>query len=308
MTHTPGTGHRLVGLAAVGVLAAAALTAAAGAATADTGAAAEPPIVFGAEIDGTAGLYTITPGGKIQQLTTSGQSAAEPDWEPDRSAVLFSSDRGGASGLFSADAVTGDETEVTADLAEQHDPAFAPSGGEIAYTDTSPRRPPETNGIYTASADGTGASQLTEGGRQPAFDTEGTWIAFAGTGGADDTLYRVPAAGGDPELLVEADGAEVAHPEWRPDGVGLLYTEHAGDESRIMVAGRDGGDPRPVATVPGGAGAASFSPGGDKVAFAGDAGDGNGVYTVEIGDGNDPGTPDKVADLPATGPVDVDWT
>lgn len=66
----------------------------------------------------------------------------------------------------------------------------------------------------------------------PAWSPDGRWIAFT-TRDADGAghVWRVPAAGGEPERLSRVPG-EYVHPSWRPDGRELVLARGAGATER----------------------------------------------------------------------------
>ena len=150
-----------------------------------------------------------------------------PTLSPDGTRVLFTSDRSGSVGIWSADARSGGDVRLVFDGPQADSaPAWAPDGSRIAFE----MHPPElaTGGdVYTMRADGRRVRQLTtdpahdEG---PAWSPDGTMIAF--TSERDEPL-------GD-TWLMNADGSAQANltrtplleesPDWQPlpfpDGVG----------------------------------------------------------------------------------------
>ena len=164
--------------------------------------------------------------------------------------------------------------------------AISPDGTRIVYG--SGTGPAATRQLYLRHVDQLDASPLrgTERGNAPFFSPDGEWVGFqdaANTlkkvsvlGGpavticdvdgfsrgmswaADDTivfattssngLMRVPAVGGEPEVLttVDPEGAETAHawPEVLPNGKGVLFTAWSGsdDGSRIAVVSLETGE------------------------------------------------------------------
>ncbi|GAA1118461.1 TolB family protein [Nocardiopsis composta] len=277
-------------------------------ATAEAGAEGVPeaPIVFAADLAGTGGtdLYTVNGAGAPERITETAGNAAEPAWSPGRGEIAFTDDAGGPADLYAVGAGGGEPRRITEDLAEQGGPTWAPDGERIACSDDEPRRPPQESGVHVRAGGGDPV-QLTEGGRDPDWDG-GSHIAYAGTDGDEDTLYRVSADGGGPRFLAAFPGSEVSDPDWHPDGVRMLFWERTGSgEARLTVAGRDAGDPRAVFGTDAAVGGVSWSPSGELIAFAMDGPEGNGIYLL---DAEDPGAPEKAVDLPGSQPVDLDWS
>lgn len=74
---------------------------------------------------------------------------------------------------------------------------------------------------------------------------DGAWIAFDLLG----HVYRVPATGGDAELLSRDAGVSVNyHPRYSPDGGTLAFVSDRGGQSNLWVMDADGGNPRAVFT------------------------------------------------------------
>jgi dipeptidyl aminopeptidase/acylaminoacyl peptidase len=64
--------------------------------------------------------------------------------------------------------------------------------------------------LYMVNVDGTGLRQFTTGkveDSNPAFSPDGRWIVFTSKRDEKKGLYKMPADGGEPRLLVEADGS-----------------------------------------------------------------------------------------------------
>ena len=164
--------------------------------------------------------------------------------------------------------------------------AISPDGTRIVYG--SGTGPDSTRQLYLRHVDQLDATPLrgTERGNAPFFSPDGEWVGFRDAadtlkkvsvlggpavticelgGGprgmswaSDDTivfattasngLMRVPAVGGEPEVLttVDPEGFETAHawPEVLPNGKGVLFTAWSGsaDGSRIAVVSLETGE------------------------------------------------------------------
>ena len=159
--------------------------------------------------------------------------------------------------------------------------SISPDGTRVAYGTSGQiylRNLNELQGRPLQGTEGTGASL-------PTFSPEGDWLAYFSegevkripvTGGAsitvfdtpfgdpprdlqwtaDDTLvfarnagvYRVPATGGTPELIVPAEGEQIASARILPDGNSILFASTVGfapnrwDEADIVLQSLDTGD------------------------------------------------------------------
>jgi tricorn protease len=133
--------------------------------------------------------------------------------------------------------------------------------------------------IWTAARDGSNARRLTTGAQaaKPAFSTDGSQIAFAGSYGGGRAIYVMPALGGAPRRLTyhPADlGSEgfVSIPEfvsWTPDGKSVLFSSRraafAQNVVQLFVVPGEGGFAAPIALPSAAQGALSAD--GERIAY-----------------------------------------
>jgi len=163
-------------------------------------------------------------GSQAFNLTNHPANDGSPALSPDRSRVVFVSDRdepgtGQSSDLYSIDA---DGSRL---VRLSNSPGFdwvgpqawSPDGSRIVFTST---RDDPSGELYTMNADGSGVVRLTHdatsAGCGPAWSPDGAWIAFCREGG----IYRMRPISGSAALLVTSDGFD---PSWSPDGSKIAF-------------------------------------------------------------------------------------
>lgn len=120
-------------------------------------------------------------------------------------------------------------------------PSLAGLTGRIAFTCTRKLY----NHICLINADGSGLIQLTDGEVNDYYPALGVddYVYFASQRTPPFTIYRVPAAGGQPERVVTEGGlGEMSAPELSPDGAWVVFA--AGSDrgvKQILRVRRDGG-------------------------------------------------------------------
>jgi Tol biopolymer transport system component len=118
----------------------------------------------------------------------------------------------------------------------------------------------------------------------PRLSPDGRLLAFSwGRGGKTINTWVVPVAGGEPQQITH-DAELMAFPSWSPDGRTLAVEMKRGGHAQVAVipltAGlppKAAGDPVPLTAERGMNWPHSFSPDGDKVAYAGSR---DGVWNV----------------------------
>jgi Tol biopolymer transport system component len=128
----------------------------------------------------------------------------------------------------------------------------------IAY---SARLPSGGSGVWVARIDGTGKRLLTRGS-SPAISPDGRWVAFQG-GNSYRDLMLVATSGRRPRLLVRGAG----QPVWSPDSKRVAVLQDLDDRRRALLSiAIETGASATVAR--GSISHVSFSPKGDKIAYA----------------------------------------
>jgi Tol biopolymer transport system component len=179
-------------------------------------------------------------GSQARNLTNHPAADMSPALSPDRSRVVFVSDRDDPTGtgqtdLYSVHADGSGLIRLT--NSPGHDwvgpQAWSPDGSRIVFWST---RDNPSGELYTMNSDGSGVDRLTDHGSSPAWSPDGQWIAFSKDGG----IYRMSPINGSAELLVTSDGFD---PSWSPDGSKIAFSRGYGWDwplADLAVIGADG--------------------------------------------------------------------
>ncbi len=188
-------------------------------------------IAFASTRDGNWELYMMPAAqpGQVQRLTEDPADDLFPAWSPDGSKIAFASRRGGDLDIYVLDLASGDVRQVTDQPSEEWAPVWSPDGTQLAYQS-------DRNGqsdIYICAADGSGERRLTTmiGNHEgPSWSPDGRTIIFdsdldlAGTVSNAISIYRINAAGGEPQRLFTPG----EFPRWSPDGRAVAFMIRSG--------------------------------------------------------------------------------
>lgn len=162
-------------------------------------------------------------------VASTGQDAS-PQYSPSGDRICFRSDRSGEEQLWVSRADGSDPTPVTRGPYFPSVGRWAPDGRAIVFNNA------RTREIFIASPDPSGAwtvRSLGARGVHPVYSPDGEWI-YAG---ADESILRIPAAGGRPEEVVKARGLSLAA---SPGGRFLYFMREPYGTSIWRVALEDG--------------------------------------------------------------------
>jgi len=213
-------------------------------------------IVFSSNRSGAWRLWLIQADGSgLKQLTTqdSDDRDVDPMFGPDGKSVLFTSTRGGKTGVWRL-ALDSSKAERICDGDQAE---WSPEGKQIAL-----RR---NERILTRDL-ATGAEKFLSPAdwphcSGPAWSPDGKSIAFAARWEAGNGIFIVPAAGGKPAKVYDQQGA--CEPHWSPDGTRLVYET----ETHICTLNPDGTKNRVITYFGGVQRYARYSPDGKFLVF-----------------------------------------
>ena len=184
-------------------------------------------------------------GGELQQVTTDPAMDAGSRWNPDGSAFVFYSTRTGHREAWTMPVGGGPARQVTRGQAESIHPAWSPDGREIAL---------RNNGIVVVAVDGGQERRLSANPNdwESDWSPDGRWIAFNAVRDGAAGLWRVPAAGGEPERLAKGEGA---WPRWSPDGNEIYFIGRGALADQVWAVAIAGRKEWPVTALTGRRGA-----------------------------------------------------
>lgn len=209
------------------------------------------------------GIYQLgARGDEFVPLLRDSAANIEAVYSPDRSRIVFSSNRGGSFDVHLMDADGGNVVRLTSEPGNETAPAWSADGARIFFT--ADRQ--DGSQIASIALDGTDLRLLTTspgGNRSPAVSADGRSIAFVSAREGNSEIYRMDPDGSN-QRRVTNDAARDQLPRWLPDG-SLVYVASRQRGAVIMRLGPGGAvpiveSPEPIVAL-------SASPEGDRIAY-----------------------------------------
>ena len=182
------------------------------------------------------------------------------DWSPKGDEVLFVSNREADPDrvfnydIFAVSVARASVRRITSTKAAEYHPVWSPDGSAIAMLATtrpltSSETTMEDTRVWVMKADGTGRREIGAviDNRQgpPQWSADGAWVYCTVQERGDVRLYRLPAAGGTPEIVAPPAGERGAVGSWSvaKDGTVAFAMSTPGGPAELFI--REPGAPAP---------------------------------------------------------------
>jgi uncharacterized protein YjdB len=192
--------------------------------------------------DGAFGIYQMRVSGTAGFIPVLVDNASniQAALSPDRTRVVFSSNRSTNYDLYLVDPDGHNLQRLTASPGNEGEPAWTPDGKRIVYTATTGA----TTQIASIAVDGTDNRQLTMGpsrNQSPAVSADGRTIGFVSTRDGNQEIYTMNLDGSNQRRLTK-NSVRDSNPRFLPSGEVVYVTERGGKSkgSRVMRGGAAG--------------------------------------------------------------------
>jgi dipeptidyl aminopeptidase/acylaminoacyl peptidase len=196
-------------------------------------------------VTGWDGIWLLNVDGTgLTQLVKRSSLDGDPAWSPDGSTIAFesqdSTQYGPVDRIFLVQADGTGLRQLTFDTTPNHysfdaGPSWSSDGTRIVFS--------RTGVLYVINADGTGLTDLAQGGEYPSWSPDGVHIV-SGTLSAGWWLLTTVNADGTNPVTVTQDTLQLGMPRWSPDGASLVFYEVQGTApnyvTQLFTIHRDG--------------------------------------------------------------------
>jgi WD40-like Beta Propeller Repeat/Bacterial Ig-like domain (group 2) len=197
---------------------------------------------------GKFGIYQIRSmvADTLLPVLTDSFDNVQPSLSPDRTRIVFSSNRSGTYDLHLMDADGRNVRRLTTDPGSEGDPVWTPDGSRIVYTSTPKEGQPQ---LYALKLQGNPVQALTAPPGEhhsAAVSADGRTLAFVSTRDGNQEVYLMPLTGGATRRVTETRRRD-SHPRFLPNGDLLYVSERPGSKgSRVIRLTGTGGEERTV--------------------------------------------------------------
>jgi hypothetical protein len=151
----------------------------------------------------------------------------QPALAPDRTRIVFSSNRGGSYDLYLMDVDGRNARRLTTDPGNEWEPVWTPDGSRIVYTAIPKGGQAQ---LYALRPDGNPPQALTAGAgtnQAASVSADGKTLVFVSTRDGNQEIYLMPIDGGEARRVTRTEQRE-SHPRFVPGGDLLFATERGG--------------------------------------------------------------------------------
>jgi TolB protein len=188
-------------------------------------------------------------GANAQAVTRDSSLVVAPCWVPGHLALYYTSYKLNHPDIFYHNLSTGTRKTFARYGGSNLSPAVSPDGTKVAmilskdgWTD-----------LYVCNSDGTGLLRLTKSPQDessPCWSPDSKWICYAAKDHERRTLTKIPATGGQSQIIHTGGAGSPTEPDWSPDGKWIAFTTlwrdfaicvvpAGGGQATVLVEGED---------------------------------------------------------------------
>ncbi len=194
--------------------------------------------------DGVSDLYVLDVRDPTHpaRLTFDNRRIGGLAWDGGETALIFSSTRGGDSGLWRVPLGGGDPRPVP--MSGRNASRISVRNHSLVYEEYFGDSDIFVFDPATSVVEPWGGSSRSEWGIT--LSPDGHSVAFLSDRTGATEIWIIPATGGQPRRLTQLDGAEVDPPQWSPDGRMLTFAASLDGQFDVFTLAPTGGSPRRV--------------------------------------------------------------
>lgn len=231
------------------------------------------------------------------RFTEAPESDSAPTWSYDGRYIYFTSKREGTQALWRKPVRGGEAVRVTLGTGPDAQPDVSFDGAALAYATTTVDFDVVVRNRETGSEE---RLQSRHWEAAPSVSPDGRRVAFVSNRrGLSTDLWSVPVGVegdlGEPERLTALNGS-IGVIAYSPDGEWIAFHRVDDEQRDIWIVAATGGAPRPLTTHPSADYQPAWSPRGDAILFGSERGDGEGIWRLDLRDGEPQGEPVLVKD------------
>ncbi len=212
----------------------------------------------------SADIYTMNPDGTNQtNITNNGANNSQPNYSPDGSKIVFSTNRDGNNEIYQMNGDGGSPVRLTNNPASDTSPSFSPDGSKIVFVSDRDGN----SEIYKMNSNGTTPVRLTTdpaGDTVPSFSPDGAKIIFVTARSGAGRIFTMNADGTNQAVISDIAGF-YNRPSYSPDGTKIIFVYGADVTAQTIYTMNADGTNR--VQYPVGRSSPTYAPDGRKVVY-----------------------------------------